>query len=132
MSDADPVPGSIRLAGALVCAQAVAGLAFAVALVVRGSGDSNGSDGANVLGEAGYFAVLGAGVLAVGVALAWGRRWARTPAFVVQLLLLGVAWYALGPSGRPEIGVPLGLVGFGISALLLSPTARAWINAELT
>lgn len=108
----------------MVCAQGLAGLVFGAALLVRVlDGVDNAGD---VLGEAGYFAVLGGGVLAVGVALLLGRRWARTPALVVQLLLLGVAWYAAGPSGRPEYGVPVGLCCLATGAALLTARARAW------
>jgi len=117
-------PASIRIAAAVVCLQGLLGVLFAVALLVRAFGGA--SRVADVLGEAGYFAVLGGAVLAVGVALLRGRRWARTPALVVQLLLLGVAWYAAGPSGRPEYGVPVGVVCLAVGAGLLTGRARAW------
>jgi hypothetical protein len=119
-----PPPTSVRAAAAVVILQGALGVIFAGLLVVRALGGA--SRVGDVLGEAGYFAVLGGCVLAVGVALLRGRRWARTPALVVQLLLLGVAWYAAGPSGRPEYGVPVGLVCLGVSAALLTPRARAW------
>jgi hypothetical protein len=119
-----PPPTSVRAAAAVVCLQGLLGVLFAVALVVRAL---NGAERvADVLGEAGYFAVLGGGVLAVGVALLRGRRWARTPALVVQLLLLGVAWYAAGSSGRPEYGVPIGVACLATGAALLTGRARAW------
>jgi len=109
-----------------VCLQGLLGVLFAAALVARAA------DGvervADVLGEAGYFGVLGSGVLAVGVALWRGHRWARSPALVLQILLVGVAWYTTGPSGRPEFGVPAGLVCLAVGAALLSPPARAWVD----
>jgi len=117
-------PASVRAAAAVVCLQGLLGVLFAVALLVRAL--SGAERVAEVLGEAGYFAVLGGAVLAVGVALLRGGRWARTPALVVQLLLLGVAWYAAGPSGRPEYGVPVGVVCLAVGAALLTPRARAW------
>jgi hypothetical protein len=117
-------PTSVRIAAAVVCLQGALGVLFAAALVVAAlSGAERVSD---VLGEAGYFALLGGGVLAVGIALLRGHRWARTPALVVQLLLLGVAWYAAGPSGRPEYGVPIGMVCVAVAVTLLSSPARAW------
>jgi hypothetical protein len=119
-----PPPTSVRAAAVVVILQGALGVIFAALLVVRALG--GGSRVVNVLGEAGYFAVLGGCVLAVGVALLRGRRWARTPALVVQLLLLGVAWYAAGPSGRPEYGVPVGLVCLSVGAALLTAQARAW------
>jgi hypothetical protein len=119
-------PTSVRIAAAVVCLQGLLGVLFAVALVVRAT------DGAervtDVLGEAAYFAVLGGGVLAVGIALLRGNRWARSPALVVQILLIGVAWYAAGPSGRPEYGVPIGLVCLAVAGALLTARARAWAD----
>jgi hypothetical protein len=108
----------------VVCLQGILGVLFAAALMTRAIGGS--ARMADVLGEAGYFIVLGGGVLAVGASLLRGRRWARTPALVLQLLLLGVAWYATGPSGRPEYGVPVGLMCLGVGAALLTGRARAW------
>jgi len=122
------VPGQVRLAGGLVCAQGTLGLAFAAALVVRAAGGAERV--VDVLAEAGYFLVLAAAVLAVGVGLLTGRRWARTPAIVVQLLLLGVAWYTAGPSGRPEVGIPVGLVSLLVTGLLFAPRARAWAERQ--
>lgn len=121
------VPGHVRFVGALVCGQGAVGLAFALALIVRAAGGAERLG--EVLAEAGYFVLLSAAVLAVGIALLLGRRWARTPAIVVQLLLLGVAWYTTGPSGRPEIGVPVGLVCLLAAGLLFAPKVRAWAEA---
>jgi hypothetical protein len=114
------------LAAAVVCLQGVLGVLFAAALIARALGGTQRL--VEVLGQAGYFVVLGGGVLLVGVALLRGRRWARSPALVVQVLLLGVAWYAAVPSGRPEYGVPIGVICLAVGAALLGPSARAWIG----
>ena len=118
------VPGQVRLAGALVCAQGLLGLGFAVALVVRAAGGAQRPG--EVLGEAGYFLLLSTAIIVVGAGLLGGRRWARSPAIVVQLLLLGVAWYTAVPSGRPEFGVPVALVCLVVGGLLLGQRARSW------
>jgi hypothetical protein len=118
-------PSTIRGAGLLVGLQGLAGVAFAVALLVRAFGGAS-SAGNNVYGQAGYFVVLGGGVVAVGVALFLGKHWARSPAVVVELLLLGVAWYAGGPSGRPEIGVPVGVLSIVVLYLLFTIRSREW------
>lgn len=123
------VPGPVRLAGGLVCAQGALGLAFAVALVLRAAGGAERVG--DVLAEAGYFVVVAGAVVAVGIALLFGKRWARSPAIVAQLLLLGVAWYTTGPSGRPEIGLPVAAVCVLVLVLLFAPTTRAWSEAEL-
>ena len=125
MRIASDAPPSVRGAGVLVGLQGLAGLAFAVALLVRAVGGAS-TEGNNVFGEAGYFAVIGGGVVAVGVSLLLGKHWARSPAIVVELLLLGVAWYAGGPSGRPEIGVPVGLLSVVVLYLLFTVRSREW------
>lgn len=118
----DDAPRTVRVAGALVALQGLAGLVFVVVLLVGGvSGPGN-----NVYGEAAYFAVLTAGVLTCAGGLLLGKRWARSPSAVVQLLLGGVGWYAAGPSGRPDIGIPL--LAFCVLTLVLmfTASARAW------
>ncbi|WP_307867728.1 hypothetical protein [Umezawaea beigongshangensis] len=123
MAQHSGVPSAVRLAGVMTALQGLAGLGFAVALVVRAFGvESPG----RVLGEAGYFTVLCGGVAAAGVALVIGRTWARTPAIVVQLLLLGVAWYAYGPSGQQLAGSLLGVYCAVVVALLFTAPAREW------
>ena len=118
-------PPTIRGAGILVGLQGLAGVAFAVALLVRGIGGGSATGG-NIFGEAGYFVVIGGAVVAVGVALFLGKHWARSPAVVVELLLLGVAWYAAGPSGRPEYGVPVGVLCVVVLYLLFTAKSREW------
>jgi hypothetical protein len=117
------VPPAVRVAGALTALQGLVGVAFAVALVVRSfSAEKSGE----VLGEAAYFAVLSAGVLTAGGGLVLGRHWGRTPAVVVQLLLLGVAWYMYGPSDRQLWGALLGVYVVGTLVLLFTNPVRRW------
>ncbi|GAA3016861.1 hypothetical protein [Actinokineospora globicatena] len=122
-------PRTVLGAGALVCLQGLAALVFTVLLLVRGlSGDSE--MGTNVFGEAAYFAVLAAGVLACGGGLLIGKTWARSPAVVLQVLLLGVAWYAIGPSGRPEYGTPVAVLSLVTLVLLFRPATNLWAQGE--
>ncbi|MFD1146612.1 hypothetical protein [Saccharothrix hoggarensis] len=123
MTPQSKVPPAVRAAGALTALQGLAALAFAVALVVRAFSAEKAGE---VLGEAAYFAVLAAGVLAAGVGLVLGRHWGRTPAVVVQLLLLGVAWYMYGPSGRQLWGSLLGVYAVGTLVLLFTNPVRRW------
>jgi hypothetical protein len=118
-------PLTVRAAGVIVGAQGLAGLAFAVAVLARAFGGGS-APGNNLFGEAAYFAVLGGGVLACGIGLVLGKTWARTPSVVVEILLLGVAWYAMGPSGRPELGVPVAVLGVLVLVLLFVAGSRAW------
>src|SRR2546430_6518613 len=119
---ASAAPISVRGAGLVVTLQGLAGVGFAVAVLVRAFG-GHSSPGNNLFGEAAYFAVLGGGVLACGIGLLLGKTWARTPSVVVEIILLGVAWYATGPSGRPEFGVPV--AGLSVLVIILLFTGRS-------
>ncbi|MGM1062959.1 hypothetical protein [Saccharothrix sp. Mg75] len=123
MTPQQQVPPAVRAAGALTAVQGLTGLAFAVALVLR---SFEADEPGGVLGEAAYFAVLSGGVLAAGVGLVLGRHWGRTPAVVVQLLLLGIAWYVYGPSGRQLWGALLGAYVVVVLVLLFSNPVRRW------
>jgi peptidoglycan/LPS O-acetylase OafA/YrhL len=116
------VPGTVKAAGTLVGVQGLAGIAFAVVLLVGGSS----RPGMNIYGEAGYFTVIFGGVLACGIGLLLGKRWARGPSTAVQILLLGVSWYAIGPSSQPFLGAPLAVVCVAVLVLLFRSPSRAW------
>src|SRR3712207_6607830 len=104
MNTVEPtVPSPVRVAGVLVGLQGLVGLTMAAVIVAASHGFSSlGPVVATVVWLAGFGIIL----LAVGTNLVRGRRGARTPAIVAQLLLLGVCWYAAGPSSRPVYGVP--------------------------
>ncbi|MGP4020369.1 hypothetical protein [Saccharopolyspora sp. 5N708] len=124
------VPRTVRIAGALTTLQAVAGLIFVVALLVRSTASDLGGVGqlerGETYGEAGYYALLAAGVLAAGIGLWKGKHWARTPALLLQLLLLGTAWYAFGPSGQPLIALVIAVPAIAVLWFLFNREGRAW------
>ena len=126
---ASAAPISVRGAGLVVTLQGLAGVGFAVAVLVRAFG-GHSSPGNNLFGEAAYFAVLGGGVLACGIGLLLGKTWARTPSVVVEIILLGVAWYAIGPSGRPELGLPVAALAVLVIVLLFTGRSRSWSLGE--
>lgn len=112
------------MAGLIVAVQGLLGLAFSVLLVVRvGDADLPFSF---VIGEAGYFVLVGVALVAVGVGLVVGRRWARTPAIVTQLLLLPVVYSLIGPSRQLVLGIVCGVVVFVAFMLLISERSREW------
>lgn len=123
-AEASSAPRAVRAAGALVALQGAVGAVLAVGLVVRGLVAAPSVTAS--LAAAGWFVVVAVGVLAVGIALWRGVHGARSPAVVTQLLLLGVAWYAAGPSARPEYGVPGALYCVVVLGLLFSPSAVRW------
>jgi hypothetical protein len=121
----DTPPPQIRVAGVLVGLQGVAALVFAVLVGVQAPGQSFGS----VLGEVGYFVVTGLALVFVGAALSTGRRGARTPAIVTQLLLLPVVYSLIGPSRQLVLGIIAGIYVVVTFLLLISERSRAWASA---
>ncbi|MDA3650074.1 hypothetical protein LZ318_00480 [Saccharopolyspora indica] len=126
----EAVPRTVRIAGVLTTLQAVAGLIFVVALLIRGTSAGSGGVGefgsAQTYGEAGYFALLSAGVLAAGLGMLKGKHWARTPALLLQLMLLGTAWYAFGPSGQPLAGTILAIPAIAVLYFMFNREGRRW------
>ncbi|APU17287.1 MULTISPECIES: hypothetical protein [Actinoalloteichus] len=122
----DTAPRSVLIAGLLVGIQGIAGLVFTAMLLAREVGGQAAETGGSGYGHAAYFALLSGGVLAFAVGLLRGRPWSRTPALFIQLLLLGVAWYAFGPSGRPAEGIALAVYCAAAVLLLHTPAARLW------
>ncbi|MBS2079430.1 hypothetical protein, partial [Mycobacterium tuberculosis] len=81
---------------------------------------------ANGLATAGWFVLVGAGVIAAGRALMLGKRWGRGLAVITQLLLLPVAWYLAVGSHQPGYGIPAGLGALVVLGVLFSPAAVRW------
>jgi hypothetical protein len=79
------------------------------------------------LGEAGFFALMAAAVVGFGVALVLGKRGARSPAVVIELILIGIAGYVTVPSGQVLYGVPIAIVCVATLYLLLNTRAREWV-----
>lgn len=117
-------PPQVRLAGLCVGVEGLLGVGFAVALGIR-SASSTAPVGA-VLGEAAYFALIGAALLAVAYGLTSGRRWGRTPAIVTQLLLLPVVYSLIGPSRQLLLGIAAGIFVGATFLLLISERSREW------
>lgn len=122
------VPVQVRAAGALVALQGGVAVAFAIVLVIRTGAAALPISA--VLGEAGLFVVLGLGVLGVGFGLLTGRRWARTPAIVTQLLLLPVVYSLIGPSRQLVLGIVAGAWVIAAFLLLISERSRIWSVTE--
>ncbi len=64
--------------------------------------------------------------VAVGAGLLRGRRWARSPAIVTQLLLLPIVYSLLGPSRQVLLGVLTGVWVLSTFLLLISERSRIW------
>lgn len=125
MASRSTAPRTVLVAGGLVAAQGLAGVAFAIAVLVHALTAAGQLAGAEY-GETGYFIVLSGGVLAVAYGLLRGHRWSRTPAALVQLLLLAVCWFALPSSGQGLIAGLGTALCVGILVLLFTREARVW------
>jgi hypothetical protein len=110
--------------GVLVGLQGLAGIGVAAAILIRAVA-ADALSGA-LLGETGFFLVLGGAVLAVGGGLVRGRRWARSPAIVTELLLLSLVYSLLGPSQQVLLGVLTGAYVLTTFLLLISERSRIW------
>ena len=113
----------------IVAAEGAAGLVAAVVYVVSGLGGADEA-GLNKFGTAGWFAIIGGGVLAAAWALWTGRRWGRGAAVFTQLLLLPVAWYLAVGSQQWMFGIPVGLIAIGTLVLLFSPSTVRWLEGQ--
>jgi hypothetical protein len=124
----DPAtPTTVRVGGILVGLQGLAGIVFAVVVLVQPGLLAT----RDRLGEAGFFALMAAAVIGFGVALVFGKRGARSPAVLIELLLLGIAGYATVPSSRPEYGIPVAVLCLLVLYLLLNTRGREWAMDRL-
>ena len=114
----------VRAAGALVGLETLAAAAFAVVLALRATATQLGTGA--VVGEAVFFLLVAIALGAVAAGLVTGRRWARTPAIVTQLLLLPVVYSLIGPSQQLVLGLVAGAVVAAAFMLLISERSRAW------
>jgi peptidoglycan/LPS O-acetylase OafA/YrhL len=122
-------PSTVRQAAVATALEGVALLVVAVVLLVRAVGGAQ-ERSISGYGTAGWFVVMGGGVLAAGWALWTGRRWGRGIAVFAQLLLLGVAWYVAVGSQQWAYGVPVALIAVLTLVLLFSPSALQWIAQD--
>ena len=118
------VPGTLRGAVVLLFVEALALVAVAVVVLVE-SAVSTAEDLTGALLQA-VLAVVGALVLAgCARALARLRPGARTPALVLQLLALPVAyslWFQ--GDGHPQYGAPIAVLALVTIYLLFAPPSR--------
>ncbi|MGE2728486.1 hypothetical protein ACQI4F_03340 [Mycolicibacterium vaccae] len=119
------MPPAVRIAGAIVALQGLLGIVMAVVLTVR---EMNGhhEEAISGYGTAGWFVIMGSGVLAAGWALLTGRRWGRGIAIFANLCLLGVAWYVFS-SGRISYAIVVGAASIAVLGLLFSRSALHWL-----
>jgi len=117
-------PRAVRIASALTFVQGLGGIALAVALVIRVIGGS--TPAGPILGAAGVLVLWFGGALFATIMLFRGHHGARTPVIVTQLLLLGCAWYAYGPSEQQLLGSLGGIYCVVVLVFLFTNDGRKW------
>ena len=122
-------PLTVRRAAVLVGLQGAVGVVAAVVYAIRGlaGADRHIVDG---FGNAGWFGLIGAAVLAAAWALWAGRRWGRGLAVFAQMLILPATWYAGVGSHRWGYAVPVAAVSVAVLVLLFSPSALRWVAGQ--
>lgn len=128
MSADPPAPRSVRVAGVLVGLQGLAGVAIGAGLLVAAVRGRTGP--VPIPATAAWLAGFGVILLAIGVSLVRGRHGAHSPAIVAELLMLGVSWYAVGPSSQPAYGIPAAVLCVAVLALLFCPPAMRWATGH--
>ena len=120
------VPAAVRRAAALVGLQGAVAAIAAVVFVVRAIGGADRHI-VNGYGNAAWFAIFGAALLAAAWALWTGRRWGRGLAVYAQMLLLPVSFYAGVGSHRWFYAVPVAALSLVILVLLFSRPTLNWL-----
>ena len=120
-------PANVRRAAVLVALEGTAGMIAAVLFVIRGL---RGADQhvVNGFGNAAWFGLLGAAILAAAWALWTGRRWGRGIAIYTQMLLLPVSWYVGVGSHQWPYAVLVAGLAIGILVLLFSRDTLHWMS----
>lgn len=122
------VPSAVRRAAGLVALQGAVGVVLAAVFVVRGlaGADRHVVDG---FGNAAWFGLIGAVLVAAAWALWTGRRWGRGIAIYAQMLLLPVSWYIGVGSHQWIYAVPVAVASVAILVLLFSRSTIQWLTS---
>lgn len=131
-TEPDPPPISIPPPRPVVVAAYLVMVEAAGLVVLSGvnlvSGLSENLSVGRTLAQVAYYLVLAAALAFCAGGLLRGRRWARTPGLMAQLVVLAIGVWLIAPSGQYLWGPLLVLVGTSGAALLLSRPANAWIS----
>lgn len=121
-----PPPGPVRVAAGLVLLEVLGLLVLAGVNLVSGLSESLSVG--RTLAQVVYYLVIAAALALCATGLLRGRRWARTPSLVAQIVVFAIGVWLIAPSGQLVWGPLLVLVGGAGAALLLSRPANAWIS----
>lgn len=121
-----PPPRPVVVAAYLVLLEALGLVVLSGVNLV--SGLSEGLSVGRTLAQVAYYLVLAAALAFCAVGLLRGRRWARTPSLVAQVVVFAIGVWLIAPSGQYLWGPLLVLIGGAGAGLLLSRPANAWVN----
>jgi hypothetical protein len=126
--DSDPIPVTLRWAVRILRAEAVA-VGLVAAWLVWADLTAETTDLPSALLVTAFAVGAAAALWALGGALARRRAGARAPAIVLQLMLLPIGWFMI-QGGLGWLGVPLIVLGLGVTALLVSPPTNRALGFE--
>lgn len=121
-----PPPGSVRIAAILVGLEGVGLVVLAATNLF--SGISHHADGAQLGAQVAYFVILGGLLGLVAGGLLRGRRWARTPALVAEIVVFAIGMWMAFPSAQLARGIAIMGAGAAIFIMLITPRANHWIK----
>jgi hypothetical protein len=122
-------PVGVRVAVAILYAQALALVGLAVVVVVKAFVGSPHSLAGALLG--GALALVAAAVFGFcGRAMLHGRVSARTPVVVLELVALPVSYSLTFQAHRVGYGAPILVSALAVLYLLFTPAARAMLDRE--
>jgi hypothetical protein len=122
------LPVTLKVAVGLLFAQGLALVGLGIWLAVVTLGGARASLGASIT-EALVAVALGALMGFLAYSLAAGRRWARGPALVLELMLLAVGYFMI-QAGVVWAGVLVIVLGLGVGVLLILPSTRESLGIE--
>lgn len=124
-----PAPREVRVAGIIGLVPGLTLLVVGVVLLVGALGGESVLPG--IYAQVAVFLLLGSGAIACAGGLVLGRTWARSPVVVIALMMLGMGWYATGPSDKAVYGVPVLIAAVTVLVLLFRRPARAWVLGQV-
>ena len=131
-AEPDPPPISIPPPRPVVVAAYLVLLEVVGLVVLSGvnlvSGLVEGLAVGRTLAQVAYYLVLAAALAYCATGLLRGRRWARTPSLVAQIVVVAIGVWLIAPSAQYVWGPLLVLIGGSGAGLLLSRPANLWIN----
>lgn len=118
-----PLPRSFRAATVIVAVEAAFTLGYAVYLTFA-SAFGHPKHRNQGIAEGIYLLILGLGIALAVYGMVRGRRWSRSPAITVNLIVVGLGYWLIRGSGRDLIGAVVLATGVACIAILVTPTVH--------